>query len=110
MITLKINKEEYYFQLDMFSLSQFMHPRKIPVSKLGELVDDFYMLYELFYEAVQRGQELKGKTFTVSLEDFGKDLAANPKEFNKAFTEFLVVQESLIPAVKDSRKKKLASH
>lgn len=109
MINLKLEGETYHFELDMFSLSKFMHPRKIPMSKLHEIIDNFYLLYELFHEAVQRGQDLKGKTFHMDVDEFGKLLAKHPKEFNKAFNEFLVVQESLIPAVEDKRKKKVGN-
>lgn len=93
IIQIKLKSKTYFLSLDMFVVTQFMYDKRIPMEDFGNLVQQFFLLYELFFLGVARGMEEKNKEFTLNFKEFGKQISAHPTEFKKCFEKFQQIQE-----------------
>jgi len=105
-VVLKLGKHNLNLSLDMYTLTVFNRAHGISLSGFDKMFDHFLLMFELFYEGVQRGESLKGREVQLTQDQFGSLLAEHPEELKKCLDKFVKVTQGMVATVQTANKSK----
>lgn len=103
MIKLKLQTEKGSVKIpvviDMWVLTQFMRKYEIKISGIASIIEDFHLLYELFYFGAKKAAKRAGTELPFDFEEFARTLSDSPEEFKKCYDKFNDSMTTMVKSV-----------